>query len=97
MDYSKELARKVCEQMGIEWDDTATVPTIRGTAIDPSDIGTLFKGTRLTWDSTQIPYFYDYSMVADICEPHFIRRSIVINSTTAETMFDGGGNAPLAA
>lgn len=30
MENAKELARKICLELGIEWDEKATVPTLQG-------------------------------------------------------------------
>lgn len=44
METKKEIAKKLCIEMGIEWDDNATVPTVAGKPIKDEDLNKLFRG-----------------------------------------------------
>ena len=46
--YTKDLARKICEELGIEWDETATTPTLHGIEVTPESLEALFPQT-FTW------------------------------------------------
>lgn len=42
MTYNKDLARELCKELGIEWNEESTVPTLSGKPISEGDVDTLF-------------------------------------------------------
>lgn len=43
MRATKELARKICRELGIEWDEDACEPTLQGKTISDIEIEELFR------------------------------------------------------
>lgn len=44
MDYSKELTRKLCEELDIEWDETANQPIFHDAEITSERFKEIFSG-----------------------------------------------------
>lgn len=42
MRYNKELAKQICERMGIKWGETASLPTLRGVPITQENFKLFF-------------------------------------------------------
>lgn len=91
MDYSKELARKLCEELGIEWDETATTPTIQGIAITSENFGSIFSGFSLNLENVEIKRTVD--MVDLVCS----EQIPIINNIHPDTKYPNIGNILLAA
>lgn len=45
MNYYKRVAYELCKEMGIEWDETATVPTVSGADACGDNFSILFPET----------------------------------------------------
>lgn len=43
MNLDRNFAKDLCEKLGIEWDSSARVPTLRGVPFTENDIRTLFS------------------------------------------------------
>ena len=52
--YIKELAREICEELGIAWNVSACEPTLRGVPISEEDIGKLFSSEA--WSCSDDPF-----------------------------------------
>lgn len=72
MKFDREFARELCEQLGIEWDDQASVPTLQGVPLDQDDL------FGLSTCPVSVPYWanvrvdrhdvpYDGNAVARLC------------------------------
>lgn len=96
MNYSKDLARALCEQMGVKWNYDASAPRIRDAVITAKDIGSIFSPTRPVWSEAQAPFYCDLNEF--ISEDTFsLRSSVVIDRSVSESTFDGTPSATLAA
>ena len=91
MDYSKELARKLCEELDIEWDETATAPTIQGIAITSENFGSIISGVSLSWENVEIKRSVD---TTDLVSSEQIP---IINNIYPDTKYPNIGNILLAA
>lgn len=87
--YSKDLARKICEELGIEWDKTATAPALRGIEITSESIQALFPET-FTWKRPHQSYSYRMENSAK-------KSAMIIGYSEAGAVYEHTDRAPLAA
>ncbi len=60
MQLDREFARKMCEDVGIEWNDHALLPTTNGNPCDENSIEALFRSetTLYTTDISKVFRFF---------------------------------------
>ena len=46
-DRTKEIAREICADMNVEWDEAATAPTLRGKPLTAESVSDLFPEGRM--------------------------------------------------
>lgn len=93
--YTKDLARKLCEELGIEWDETAAAPTLHGTEVTSESLKALFPQTS-TWKHPHRSYscrMEDSDKIGCLGK----ERIMIMGYSETETVYEQTDLAPLAA
>ena len=73
MTINNDLARELCRELGIEWNENATAPTLRGAPVSEGYIASLFLSSTPLHESVGVTFtlgssnYSNYNIVDPKC------------------------------